>query len=92
MRLRILEELIGKKEVPPFLGDKIDMEKRMLAEHIEKYAAAFLKETKLSPCDVVLEQRESFEKFGYTYVFRKKTPQEIKEEKILQHTTHANLN
>jgi hypothetical protein len=77
MQLKILEKLIGKKDVPPIVGTRSDMMKCELAEHIEMYAAAFLKETGLNPCDVVLEQTESMHKFGYEYVFRKKTPQEV---------------
>jgi len=77
--LKILQKLLPKEKIPPCIGTSAEMIQRDLAEHIEMYAAAFLKETNLNASECVLIASPVF--FGYQYEFKKKdAPQEIAEQ------------
>jgi hypothetical protein len=54
------------------IGTTVKLAEREFNEYIEKYAAAFLKETGLKASECVLIQKQSLDSFGYEYEVRKK--------------------
>ena len=60
------------------IAGRIEMIQADCAEHIEKYAAAFLKETGCKAAEVMLIQREHFYGIGYEYELKNKETGEIK--------------
>jgi hypothetical protein len=70
--LKILEMFFPKRSLPKLVCENhAESVRRDLAEHVEMYAAAFLKETNLKPseCELIVEQDHT----GFRYEFRKKT-------------------
>ena len=71
--MKILKNLFHGKELPKRISDsKVEMIQYDLAEHIEMYAAAFLKETNLKPSECILIWRPVGYGCGYEYELKKK--------------------
>ena len=70
---RIFKNLFGRKtEQLPLIGTREEMAARDLSEHIEKYAAAFIKETGLKASEVLLVQRQYLDRLFPVYEMVKK--------------------